>query len=294
MLAETCDRLRAGGVPGAELEARRIVERATGAGGAELDTVLAKPATVRGVAHLDTMVERRTGGEPLQYVLGEWGFRSLDLFIDHRVLIPRPETEQVVEAAIRALAGVDAAIDAVAPDRTAPRVVDLGTGSGAMALSIAVEVPTAQVWATDVSADALAVARGNTAGIGRSAARVSLSEGHWFDALPGELRGTLDLVVSNPPYIGETEPLDPSVTDWEPSMALIGGPEGHEMLLDLVAESTRWLAPSGLLVLEMAPHQVPLVGDAAAGAGLNLVETIVDLAGHHRGIVAQLPPLAKQ
>nr|NIR36431.1 peptide chain release factor N(5)-glutamine methyltransferase [Actinomycetota bacterium]NIS30744.1 peptide chain release factor N(5)-glutamine methyltransferase [Actinomycetota bacterium]NIT95265.1 peptide chain release factor N(5)-glutamine methyltransferase [Actinomycetota bacterium]NIU18937.1 peptide chain release factor N(5)-glutamine methyltransferase [Actinomycetota bacterium]NIU65956.1 peptide chain release factor N(5)-glutamine methyltransferase [Actinomycetota bacterium] len=140
------------------LDARRIVEEITGAAPGELHTVLDAPATVRGVARLDSMVARREAGEPLQYVLGSWGFRTLDLMVDRRVLIPRPETEVV--------AGL--AIDEVRDRGGTPLVVDLGTGSGAIALALAVECPRARVVATDVSSDALVVARANVAGVGRA------------------------------------------------------------------------------------------------------------------------------
>src|SRR5688500_2404619 len=154
------------------------------------------------------MVERRAAGEPLQYVLGAWGFRSLDLYVDRRVLIPRPETEQVVEVALAELRALGAA---------KPLVVDLGTGSGAIALSIAPEVPTSQVWATDASPAALAVARANLAGIGRAAARVRLEHGSWFAALPKLLQGRVDMVISNPPYVADGDTLPPEVADWEPA-----------------------------------------------------------------------------
>src|SRR5206468_3011716 len=120
-------------------------------------------------------------GEPLQYVLGHWGFRTLDLLVDPCVLIPRPETEVVAGAAIDELRRING--------RTA---LDLGTGSGAIGLAIAVEVPSAQVWAVDRSPDALDVARANLAGIGRAGARVRLLESDWFAALPDELRGAVD------------------------------------------------------------------------------------------------------
>src|SRR5688500_3110506 len=124
------------------------------------------------------MAERRLAGEPLQYVLGSWGFRTLDLFVDPRVLIPRPETEAVAGLAIEALAAIDR------PGLAA----DLGTGSGAIALAMAAERwPHVQVWATDLSADALAVARANLAALGRRGAVVRLVQGDWFGALPDEL-----------------------------------------------------------------------------------------------------------
>ena len=158
-------------------EARWILERATDWTAAELQVALDEPATVRAATHVHQMAERRAAGEPLQYVLGRWGFRSLDLYVDRRVLIPRPETEVLAELALAEV------------DRLGARLaVDLGTGSGAIALALAVERPKLDVWGTDASADALSVARANCAGLGRAAVRVRLEEGDWFTALPSELR----------------------------------------------------------------------------------------------------------
>ena len=148
---------------GSDIDARRIVERASGNAGAAFHTGLDEHVSVRALAFFDGMVERRAAGEPLQYVLGVWGFRLLDLYVDRRVLIPRPETEVVVEVGLEELR-------ALRPRH--PVVVDLGTGSGAIALSFAKEAEGVEVWGTDRSADALAVARANLAGLGRAATRV--------------------------------------------------------------------------------------------------------------------------
>jgi release factor glutamine methyltransferase len=279
LLAGVETALAAAGVASPGVDARRLVERASGLDGAELILGLDQLAARRGVAHLDAMVERRTGGEPLQYVVGRWGFRSLDLLVDARALIPRPETEQVVELALAELRRHES-------DR--PLVVaDLGTGSGAIALSLATEVVRAEVWASDVSPDALALARANLAGIGRPAARVRLVEGDWFMALPPELAGCLDLVVSNPPYVAEADDLPPEVADWEPTAALVAGPTGREQLERIVAEARAWLAPAGSLVLELAPAQAPAVTAAAQRAGFTEAEVGRDLAGRHRVLVAR-------
>jgi len=233
------------------------------------------------VARLDAMVARRRAGEPLQYVLGAWGFRQLDLLVDRRVLIPRPETEVVVEVALELLVG-----------RERPYVVaDLGTGSGAIALSLARELPLTgvEVWATDVSPDALDVARANLAGLGREAVNVRLTEGDWFDALPAALRGRLDLLVSNPPYVADGDALDPAVEEWEPAGALFAGPDGLAAVRVLVDGAVRWLRPGGHLVVELGAGQ----GDAAAAlsraAGLVAVGVRPDLAGRDRVLVAQRP-----
>ena len=264
---------------GSSVDARRIVERAAGE---DVLVRLDEPATERGVGFFDVMLERRSTGEPLQYVVGQWGFRTLDLFVDKRVLIPRPETETVVDVALRELRALG---------ERRPTVADLGTGSGAIALSIAAEVPGAAVWATDRSTDALVVARANLAGVaGRTATRVRLAEGSWFDALPPMLRGQLDLVVSNPPYVAESEvpDLDPQVAEWEPRDALVAGPTGLEQIELIVEIAPAWLTRPGALVLEIAPSQANAAIRAAYEAGFGDAEVLPDLAGRARVLAARM------
>lgn len=265
---------------GSRVDARRIVERAGGFEGADFYAALDEPVTTRALAFFDSMIERRAAGEPLQYVLGAWGFRSLDLYVDRRVLIPRPETEQVVEVALEEVRRLGPA---------KPLVVDLGTGSGAIALSIASEVATAQVWATDASEDALAVARANLAGIGRAGARVRLEHGSWFSALPALLRGRVDLVVSNPPYVADSETLPPEVVDWEPVRALFSGPTGLESVTTILEDAPGWLSRPGVCVLEIAPHHAADAEAAAYSCGFIEVKVHPDLAGRPRALVARLP-----
>jgi release factor glutamine methyltransferase len=231
-----------------------------------------------------SMIERRAVGEPLQYVLGRWGFRGLELLVDRRVLIPRPETEAVADVALREIRGLGPRLG---PRR--PVVVDLGTGSGAIALAVAVEVPGARVWATDVSADALAVARANLAGLGsRVATRVQLRQGSWFGALPDGLRGSVDLIVSNPPYVAEDEDLPLEVALWEPEAALRAGPTGLEALVEIVAEAPRWLRRPGRLVVEIAPHQAAAAEAMADQAGFDDVRVRPDLTGRLRVLACRL------
>jgi release factor glutamine methyltransferase len=237
---------------------------------------------VRGVARLDALVDRRIGGEPIQYVLGHWSFRHLDLLCDRRVLIPRPETEQVVEVAL-------AELDRVRIGRPAGHrqvVVDLGTGSGAIALAMATERPGTDVWGVDRSSDALAVARANLAGLGMAGTRVRLVEGSWFEPLPVDLRGLVDLVVTNPPYVGDSEDLPSSVRDWEPVDALVPGPSGLEAYEVLTFEVVRWLAPGGAFVAEIGAGQGAAVAGLAADAGLDEVRVVADHAGLDRAVVA--------
>jgi release factor glutamine methyltransferase len=257
---------------GSEREARWIVEHAGPDG--------ARP-----------LADRRATGEPLQYVLGRWPFRTLELRVDRRALIPRPETEQVVEVALgefRKSAGRTVA-------------VDLGTGSGAIALALAVEGgagrPGLEVWATDDSAEALALARENLAEVEKvdpvAAARVRPAPGRWFEALPPGLAGRVDLVVANPPYVaaGEYPAIDPTVRGWEPRRALVAadGTEGTPGFADIeaiVADAPRWLAPGGVLVVEIAPAQATASRAAARRVGFGRVTTGFDLAGRPRMLVA--------
>ena len=262
-------------------EGRFIVMRACGADADEWRAMSADLATKRGVAAVDAMTRRRLAGEPLQYVLGEWSFRYLDLFIDRRVLIPRPETEIVAGLALEE-------VGRLAADGERVNVADLGTGSGAIGISIAAEHTSADVWLTDLSADALAVARANIASIGRAGSRVAVAEGSWFDALPDDLCGRLGVIVANPPYIADDEDLPAEVRAWEPPGALRAGPLGTEHLDHLIAGAPAWLAPRGALVLEMAPSQTAA---AAAAAGDRFAEVAVhrDLAGLDRAVVARRP-----
>lgn len=243
---------------------------------------LSEPVSGRAWPYFEQMVARRLTGEPLQYVLGRWGFRQLDLMVDRRVLIPRPETEQVVGVALQCL-------DTLAVDD--PVIVDLGTGSGAIALSLALEGKRGQVWGTDASPEALAVARANLAGMGGSAAaRVRLVEGSWWSALPMELKGRVALAVSNPPYVSTAEMavLPAEVADWEPAGALEAGPTGLEAIAVIVGEAGEWLARPGVLVLELAPHQASAAIEVARAAGFESVRVEPDLAGRDRALVARV------
>lgn len=269
-------------------EARWIIERVSGCGPTELRVNDRELVSARSVAFYDALVARRSTGEPLQYVLGRWAFRTLDLHVTADVLIPRPETEHVAGFAIAAAARL-----ATATGR-APVVVDLGTGSGAIALSIAVEVPSAQVWATDVSSAALTVARANLAGLGRAATRVTMAEGSWFDALPRDLAGDVDVLVSNPPYVAPSAELPNDVRDWEPHLALFAADDGFAALRTLLDGAPSWLRADGTIVLEMGETQTEWASAHAHQQGYVDIETIIDLTDRPRGIVARWPGRAGQ
>jgi len=259
-------------VIGARHEARWLCEVATALDGEEFIVGLDTHATERMVAHLDAMVARYRAGEPLQYVLGRWSFRRLDLAIDRRVLIPRPETELVAEVAIE-----------LAREVAAPRLVaDLGTGSGAIGLAMADELPLdgTTVWITDRSADALAVASANVTGIGRAARNVRVAGGSWFEALPQGER--FDVIVSNPPYVAEGSPdLEPSVAEWEPVAALLSGPDGLDAIREIVEDAPKHLKLGGWLVLEIGADQGAAVRELLA-ADFDEIQIRPDLAGRDR------------
>jgi release factor glutamine methyltransferase len=243
------------------------------------------------------LADRRAGGEPLQYVLGRWPFRELELAVDRRVLIPRPETEQLVEVALAELEHLDGR----GPARGHRTGVDFGTGSGAIALSLATEAgdlgPRLEVWATDRSPEALAVARTNFAAVSvsnRVRAKVRFARGRWFEALPRSLAGSVDLVVANPPYVAEEEfdALDKTVRDFEPAEALVAGSgsDGTPGFADveaIVQGAPGWLGARGSLVVELAPHQADVAVDVARRSGFEQASSARDLAGRPRFLVAR-------
>jgi release factor glutamine methyltransferase len=263
--------------------ARWFLEEASGGA---WPAVLDEPVPKRDGDRFASMVERRRRGEPVQYVLGHWSFRGLDLLVDRRVLIPRPETEVVVDVALDELAPL--AVLGQGPRHLI--AVDLGTGSGAIALSLAAENSAVEVWATDLSEHALAVASANLAGAGTAiGGRVRFVQGEWWDALPARLAGSVSLIVSNPPYVTQAElsSLSPEVSAWEPHEALVAGPSGLEALKAILRGAPAWLSSPSSLVCEIAPHQAGAVQALARAAGFGPVFVRRDLAGRERVLVAR-------
>ena len=214
------------------------------------------------------LVERRRLGEPVAYLVGRRGFWTLDLAVGPDTLIPRPETELLVE---QALARLD--------PRRELRVADLGTGSGAIALAIASERPRARIVATDRSEGALAVARANAEEHGLLA-RVEFRAGDWFAPLAGE---RFDLVASNPPYIAEGDPhLEQGDLRHEPAAALASGPDGLDAIRRIVGDAPGYLRPGGWLMLEHGHDQGPAVAALLGAAGFAEVGTVADLEGRDR------------
>jgi release factor glutamine methyltransferase len=258
------------GVPSPRVDAELLVADVLGVSRSELyasDRSLGSEELGR----LRELVGRRRAREPLAYVLGEWGFRRLVLAVDRRALVPRPETEVVVERCLVHLRGVEA-----------PRVLDVGTGSGAIALAIADELPAARVVAVDRSSAALALARENLA---RSALadRVELRLGDLLDGIAGPF----DLVVSNPPYVSASEfdSLQPEIRLYEPYEAVVG-----DRVWERVAAAAHGvLGPGGHLVLECGDGQAAEVAEGLAALGYEGVLCTPDLAGRDRAVEAHRP-----
>jgi release factor glutamine methyltransferase len=265
-LARATARLAEAGIESARLEAELLLARACDDCArallyAELDRELNEEQETAFGANIG----RREKREPLAYVLGEWGFRRLTLKTDRRALIPRPETEVVVERALEHIRGLDE-----------PRVLDVGTGTGAIALAIADELPSAQVTAMDVSDDALSLARENLELTGVNG-RVRLVE---HDLTSGLGEHDYDLVVSNPPYVepDELPTLQPEGRDWEPHVALVAAGATEE----LARAATEALRPGGWLVLETAAGAGDRVESLLTELGFEDVAITPDLAGRDR------------
>ena len=217
-------------------------------------------------------IRRRQAGEPIAYILGQQGFWKLDLEVAAHTLIPRPETELLVEAAVQLL-----------PTRSA-RVLDLGTGSGAIALALASECSAWQVTGVDRIAEAVALAERNRVRLNLGNARVL--ESHWFSALHGE---RFDLIVSNPPYIASTDPhLSAGDVRFEPASALVAGEDGLDDLRLIIGQAPEHLNPGGWLLLEHGYDQAPVVRELLAQHDFEQIESRIDLGGHERITLGRL------
>ena len=262
-LAETSERLTDAACDSPRVDAEIIVAHVLGLSRSELALEESRKLSRDEVEKLERLVLRRAAREPLAYVLGEWGFRRLTLAVDRRVLVPRPETEIVVERCLARIAS-----------RAEPCVLDVGTGSGAIALAIADEHPGALVTGVDASADALEVAGANAMRMGL---RIELREWDLYAGLP---EGPWDLVVSNPPYVLSEEIglLEPEVRDWEPRAALVGAGATEA----IVRGAHDVLRTAGALVLEVAAGDAVRVAALLRNVGYEDVTTTRDLAGRDR------------
>jgi release factor glutamine methyltransferase len=245
------------------LDAELLLAHALGISRIELYTHADRPLEAAELDRARALVARRAAREPLQYVLGEWGFRRLSLAVDSRALIPRPETEIVVERCLALLDGLEA-----------PRVLDVGTGSGAIALALADEHPGAVVTGVDLSVDALALARENAT---RTGIPLELAQHDLFDGLPA---GPWALVVSNPPYVdpADRDALQPEVRDWEPDAALFA----RDAVGAVARGATGVLANGGSLVLEVGDGQAAATASLLESLGYTEVRVTPDLTGRDR------------
>ena len=336
-MAQTPDQwLKSCGLP--REDARLLARKATGWGAAELEMRGDRPFTPRQERELGELLRQRRLGRPLSYVLGEKEFYGRTFFVDESTLIPRPDTETLIDEALRAAAGRLSDLGFGAPgarqgqklqegreDREGPatregaadaprfRILDLGTGSGAVAVTLALEweerrgslgiggrraglrpgfdfcfpadAPRAQVVATDLSPGALAVAARNARALG---AEVRFAQGDWFGALaPGE--PPFDMIVSNPPYVREGDPhlLNPDLAK-EPAMALVSGAEGLDSLRRIAGEAPQWLKPGGVLLLEHGFDQGPAAARILRESGFGFARDARDLAGRDRVAMGRL------
>lgn len=271
---------RASAATGSSSDARWLIEEVAGVSGARLWSMLDQPAPIEALGRLWQLLERRMKGEPVAYLLGHWPFRFVDLAVGPGALVPRPETEQVADVALSWLAS----------NCTGARMVaDLGTGTGALALAIASEDQDATVVAVDVSEEALAWAEKNRTRTAEPSSRVQLLAGSWYEALPTDLLGRFDLIVSNPPYVSAAELslLATEVRCHEPAMALVSGEDGLQATRELLQGAPAWLRPGGCVVMEMASQRAAETLELARRSGLVEVECVADLAGRPRVLKAQ-------
>ena len=266
-LSSAADALDAAGVESARLDAELLLGEATGRDRAALAASPEEDVGAPEARSFGAMVRRRIAREPLAYILGLKGFRSIELAVDPRALIPRPETELLVEVAV-----------AIAPRS----VLDVGTGCGAVALALATELPEATIAATDTSPEALELAALNAARLGFGE-RVALSVG----SIPAA--ATAEVLVANLPYVAEAEwaLLEPEITRYEPRRALVAGQTGLEAIEDLLADLAADPGATGALALEVGAGQAPAVAGLVRRAGFEHVERHRDLAGIERVVLGR-------
>jgi release factor glutamine methyltransferase len=273
LLSAASVRLAAAGIEEAREDARLLLRHALGLDAGEMIARGQEPLSEEEAARFEALIARRAAREPLSQIIGSVGFWTLDLIVTRDVLTPRSDTETLVRAALDTIG-----------DRKAPlRILDIATGSGAIALALLRELPRASAIATDLSAPALSVARQNAAHTGL-AARITFHETSWADGIDGPF----DLVVCNPPYIAPEviEGLDPEVKDHEPRLALDGGAAGLEPYPHLLAEARRLLAQGGTALFEIGYDQGARALSLAHAAGFAEARILPDLAGRDRVLIA--------
>ena len=272
-LAAGIARLAAGGLDDAGRDGRRLLAHALGVGPDRLALHLRDPIAPDAAARFDAAIAARSRRQPVAQITGQRAFWGRMFAVTHDVLDPRPETETLVAAALA---------------RPAARVLDLGTGSGCILLTLLAEWPQAAGIGTDVSGPALAVAADNAAALGL-ADRTTLRQGDWTGCIDAARDGPFDLIVSNPPYIAAAEMagLAPDVRDWEPPGALSPGGDGLAAYRAILPAVPRLLAPGGRVLLEIGPSQAASVTDIARAAGLCRIDVLRDMDGRDRVVAAQ-------
>jgi release factor glutamine methyltransferase len=271
-------RLEAAGLTGPVIDARLLVEAAADATRADIVTDPYRALTPEQEERLADYLHRRERRQPVSHILGRKGFWKIMLSVTPDVLTPRPDTEVIVDYILKQF-----------PEQMAFQILDLGVGSGAIVLSILAERPNARGLATDISDEALAVARENAANLGL-APQLAFARGNWTEGLADS---SFDVVVSNPPYIASEviETLDPEVKDHEPRLALDGGADGLDAYRHLAPEILRVLKPGGVFAVEIGYDQKDAVEALFNGAGASDVWTIKDLSTHDRVVVGVKNPL---
>jgi release factor glutamine methyltransferase len=276
-IQKAAESLAAHNVPNARMDAELLLRHALGQDRAWLLVHMQDRLDDQGQRSFERSIERRKLREPLQYITGTQEFWGIPLTVTTDVLIPRPETEFVVDAALKAVSGI-----------TDPFIVDLCTGSGCIAISLAKELPKARVFAADRSDRALHIAQENARQNG-VADRIRFLEGDLFEMLEEmDLRGRIDCVVTNPPYVrsGDLSTLQPEVRDFEPAMALVAGPEGTEIAERIIHQAPEYLKPGGSLIMEMGIGQAEALRKILEDTHkFGFVKIVKDLAGIERVIV---------
>ena len=277
---ELADRFRQAGIDSADTDARLLIAAALDIGHTELMTNGERAITPEQLAAIDALARRRLAHEPVARILGHKEFWSLSLQVSNAVLVPRPDTETLVEAALDHVVRSGLRLEAL-------RVLDIGTGSGALLLALLSELPNAIGTATDINAAALAIARANAESLGQ-ASRCTFVETNITAGVPGPF----DLVVSNPPYIAHDDiaTLDPEVRDYDPMLALDGGNDGLDGYRAIAHDVRRLLAPGGRLIVELGVGQEPAVRALLTNAGLRVHGARNDLGGIARALSASLAP----
>ena len=272
------DRLKAAGVDSPAIDARLLLQAAAGASRADILNDPYRPLTAEQQARLGDYLERRTRREPVGRIVGRQGFWKIALKVTPDVLSPRSDSEAIVDHALKAF-----------PEAMAFRMLDIGVGSGALLLAILAERPAAKGLGTDVSDEALAVARENAANLDLDH-RAAFLHASWADGLEDE---SFELVVSNPPYVATAviETLEPEVRDHDPRLALDGGPDGLDAYRALAPEVLRVLKPGGVFAVEIGHDQAGPVAGLFREAGAREVRVLPDLAGRDRVVAGVKNPL---